>query len=145
MTAARRDRSRLARKRAVSTRTARVWSEDGCVVHVESVPGARETGEDAEAVVAAVLRQVDAPYALVVDLRGALSVDRDARRVYGSPAAGKRLVALAFVADTPLSRVLAASFLGLERPPFPARVFDREEDAVAWARVELAAAGEARP
>ncbi len=42
--------------------------------------------------------------------------------------------AVALIVDTPLSRILGTFFLSVNKPPYPVRMFDDEESAVAWLR-----------
>jgi hypothetical protein len=74
---------------------------------------------------------------LVMDLRQAeRGVTSEAREVYSGPQTSRHVTALAFVADGALTRMLANMMLVLSRlgkTALPMKMFEREEDALAWA------------
>lgn len=69
---------------------------------------------------------------LLVDMHDAGPQDRSARSE--GVRRGDVVSAVALIIDTPLSRILGTFFLTVNRPPFPVRMFDDEESAVAWLR-----------
>jgi hypothetical protein len=67
---------------------------------------------------------------LLVDLHDGATVARPARL---EMARRDDLVsAVAMIVGTPLSRVTGNFFLGVNKPPYPTRLFDDEASAVAW-------------
>jgi hypothetical protein len=68
----------------------------------------------------------------VVDYRGIASQDRAARAWYASPNTGKHVCAVALLVGSPLSRIIGNFFMGLNKPPFPVRIFGDEAEALAW-------------
>jgi len=71
-------------------------------------------------------------FAVLVDARRARSITREARQFYADPVVRKYTAAQALLVDSPLSRVLGSFFLGMNKPPFPTRLFTSELDAIAW-------------
>lgn len=70
---------------------------------------------------------------ILVDLRKVKSISRDARLYYGSSdEAQKVLIAVAFLVTSPLSRVIASFFIGLNKMKVDAKVFSSEEKAQQW-------------
>jgi hypothetical protein len=45
--------------------------------------------------------------------------------------------AMAIVTNSPVSRMIANLFFGLKPPPYPAKMFSNEKDAVEWVRQYL--------
>ena len=68
----------------------------------------------------------------LVDIRLMKSVTREARAVFGN--AGDSFSALALLASSPRTQLIANFFLGLSRPQVPRQMFTDEEKAVAWLR-----------
>jgi hypothetical protein len=75
---------------------------------------------------------VIAPTALVADIRTLRGVSLGVRTHMSSDRAGRYLARVALVADSPLTRTIGNFFMRLNRPPFPVRIFDAEDDALRW-------------
>jgi hypothetical protein len=67
---------------------------------------------------------------LLVDMRDTGPLDRPTRAELTRRSDLQAAVAL--VAGTPLSRMMANFFLSVNKPPFPTRLFDNEASALAW-------------
>jgi predicted ATPase len=70
--------------------------------------------------------------ALLADIRQQKSITREARVFYGN--ATQAYAALALLAGSPATRVIANFFIGLSHPKVPTQIFTDEEKAVAWLR-----------
>lgn len=75
---------------------------------------------------------VVAPTALLADIRTLRGVSLGVRTHMSSERAGRYLARVALVADNPLTRTIGNFFMRLNRPPFPLRIFDGEDDALGW-------------
>lgn len=75
---------------------------------------------------------VVAPTALLADIRTLRGVSRGVREHMSSERAGRYLSRVALVADSPLTRTIGNFFMRLNRPPFPLRIFDAEDEALRW-------------
>jgi hypothetical protein len=117
----------------------RMWLDDEGIVHAESIAGAQHTRADAEEGLRLV-RELAGRRArpLLVDLRFTKSIDRDARVYYAGGATVGIALAVALVTDSPLTRVIASFFMGVNKPPVPTRMFTSEADALTWLRTFLA-------
>ena len=121
--------------RATADRTQRTWLDDEGILHAEALPGAEQKGADAEACVAHMWEvggRRRRP--VLIDLRHAKAMDRDARTYYAGPETAHRQLAAALLIESPLSRVLGNFFLGLNKPLVRTRVFTSEREALAWLR-----------
>jgi len=72
------------------------------------------------------------PTALVADIRTLRGVSLGVRTHMSSERAGRYLARVALVADSPLTRTIGNFFMRLNRPPFPVRIFDGEDEAMRW-------------
>jgi hypothetical protein len=61
-------------------------------------------------------------------------VDREARAFFASEAYMRLCSQAALVVGSPVSRVIASFFVGLNRPSYPYKIFDDPEPAAAWLR-----------
>ena len=118
---------------SILPRTAEIWLREEGVVQVESFPDAYDTLEDARANVAAVYKiGLDRRRPLLVDIRLMKGFNQEARAYYASEEVVQMISALALWVESPVSRVLANFFLGLNRVRVPTKLFTSEEEAVAW-------------
>lgn len=102
-----------------------------CVCSWES--GAHVTAQDAEEALAAeVAALAGRRMPLLARLNGVASMDRDARRVFGSASPDSGITALALLATSPVQRVVANFFLTINPPAIPARMFTDEPSARRW-------------
>ena len=106
------------------------WRPDGIVV-VTWVPQVTANLEDAIACVEAMARLPGGRRCpLLVNMLDTCPQDRKTRAVWTRRS--DLLSAVGLVVGTPLSRMVGNLFLTVSRPPFPIRLFDNEESAVAW-------------
>jgi len=90
-------------------------------------------GDDAERIFVAFDQLgVLAPTALLADIRTLRGVSLGVRTRMSSERAGRYLARVALVADNPLTRTIGNFFMRLNRPPFPLRIFDGEDEALRW-------------
>lgn len=88
------------------------------------------------------LKLTNEPHYVVVKLRGLCIFGEDAKSFVSSEIEAKHTLAVAIVFEQGSGyrehgKILVESFLWLNTLKYPARVFDHEEDALAWLR-ELA-------
>lgn len=76
----------------------------------------------------------DRPYTVLIDLRRIRSMNREARQHVVRPETVKQIMAVALLIESPVSRVIGNLFLGLNRAPYPTRLFTAETDAFDWLR-----------
>jgi hypothetical protein len=67
---------------------------------------------------------------LLVDARAMGPYDRDARRAFVRH--GDLVTAVAILVENPLGRLMANFFLAVSRPVAPTRLFETEDEALAW-------------
>jgi hypothetical protein len=77
------------------------------------------------------------PTALLADIRTLRGVSLGVRTHMSSERAGHYLARVALVADSPLTRTIGNFFMRLNRPPFPVRIFDGEDEAFRWLQNDL--------
>jgi hypothetical protein len=109
------------------------WDEANEIARLDWAPGAVGDLATAQLVDRDVQDLGQGPVRLLVDLRPVGSIDRDAREFFISLSPHYRAVAL--LAGSPATRMLANFFLGFKRGDMiPVRVFTSETDAVDWLR-----------
>ena len=74
---------------------------------------------------------------LLADIRQQKSISREARMFYSGKEFTDKVTALAFVVESTISKVLANFFLGLNKPPYPTRLFTNEDEATEWLKTYL--------
>ena len=74
----------------------------------------------------------DSRYPMIVDMATTADVSRGARAVFGRPCRASRI---ALLGSSPVDRVLANFFLGLNKLPCPTKFFTSEAEALSWLKV----------
>jgi len=69
---------------------------------------------------------------VLIDMREIKGVSRDAREYYANERTASIQRATALVIKSPLSRVIANFFMGLNRPLTPTRMFTDVDEAIEW-------------
>jgi len=69
---------------------------------------------------------------VLIDAKDMLVVDRKARQYFSSEAAVSITKAAAILIGSPISQVIGSFFIGLNRPPFPIKLFSDRDEAIAW-------------
>ena len=110
------------------------WDESAGVACTDWLPGAICGLEEARAVDAEIHDLGKGRVLSLVDLREVDSIDRPAREYFMNNSAGYRAVAL--VASSAATRMLANFFMGLKRGPIPVRMFTTKADALVWLKTQ---------
>ena len=110
------------------------WDEQSGVARTDWLPGAVCGIEEARAVDAEIKALGRGKVLSLVDLRRVASIDRPAREFFMDRNPNYRAVAL--IAASASTRMLANFFMGLKRGVIPVKMFTSEADAVAWLQVQ---------
>ncbi|MCA9734348.1 MAG: STAS/SEC14 domain-containing protein [Deferribacteres bacterium] len=118
------------------TQTEKLWIEDGIVI-AECLEGSVHDLAAAEENVSAhnYLRVEELggkQVPLVVDARRAKSIERAAREFYTGPANNANVTAVAILVDSAWSRMIANFFIGLNKGPFPIKLFTDKQESIQW-------------
>jgi|SRR6185436_11902967 len=119
----------------ITTRTAKIWLREDGIVQGVALPKSYQTLEDAQVNAAALTRVgLGEPRPWLIDIRLGQGVDRQARVYYSSEAVVRftRAMAVALLIGSPVSRVVANFFIGLNKMLVPTRLFTSEDEAVVW-------------
>lgn len=107
---------------------------DGILVF-EPPPGLVLTYEIALQALDEGVKIIDGPKPTMVLMPDIARVEREARAFFASDEYMRRLsTQTALVVGSPVSRVIANFFVGLNRPSYPCKAFDDPARAVAWLR-----------
>ncbi len=129
--------SRLVAEKRIKRGASFYLDEQGVIRGREADTGTFELADAQEAIAA--IRQLagDRKRPLVVDISDLRTMTREARAYFTHPDHGEFLNAVALVVRSLLSRAIGNFFLGLNRPAVPTRLFNDEEEALAWVRTFL--------
>ena len=98
-----------------------------------ALPGRVQSIEDARENVAALKRLTGGKRVpMLLDIRDAGTLSRDAREYYAGYETAKSITGLAFITDSAFSRVVANFFIRLAKTRYPIRLFEDQEAAVDW-------------
>lgn len=110
------------------------WDDAAGIARTDWLPGAVCDLETARRVDADIQALGKGRVPLLVDLRPIRSMDRPAREFFMdlNPNYG----AIAMVAASPATRMMANFFMGLKRGPIAVRMFTSEQEAVDWLKAQ---------
>ena len=115
----------------IETRTAKLWMDEDGILRVEVLPNITTTRADAEECIAEGIKLAGSSLLVLIDIRKALGIERDARETYAQQPYSK---AMALLVTSPLSKMLANFFIRLSRSTSPIKIFTSENEASEWLR-----------
>ena len=116
-----------------TSRNAKLWLGEDCIVRIIYMPDSEVTLEDAREIMDAYHKlRKGRRLPLLIDTRTMKSFARGARHLFAGEEAQGCASAAAIIVDTPVSKVLANFYLGLSKPRLPSRLFSSEDEALAW-------------
>jgi len=120
-------------KEEISTRVIKIsLREDGIAQAIVS-PNAEVSLADAKECISAMAKiSQGKSYPTLVDLRKEKSLSREAREYLAGEETAKVQSAVALLIGSPLLRVIANVFMGLNKPKMPIKVFISESEAIKW-------------
>lgn len=109
------------------------WMEDDGIVRTRVKPGAeidlKMARENSKAVNSFF---TGSKFPLLVDTRAIKSMTRDARQHFTIRNRDSHVNRLAIVIKSPVSKVIANFFMGVNKPDVPSKIFNSEEKAITW-------------
>ncbi len=115
------------------TRVSKIWLNERGIVHSVVHPKAEINGADAREGLAITAKLGQGrPVPVLADISGIRSVTAKARDCYSQKQATDALAAMALLVSSPISKVVGNFFIGLNKPPFPVKLFTSESDAFDW-------------
>ncbi len=122
----------MTENKEIITRTSKIWLEDG-IIRASYIDNVEETLEDAKRNVQALYDLSEGKlYPALLAYSRVKSQTRECRQYYAGPATAKVLKAAAILTTSPLSKILANFFLGINRPLIPTRLFTSEREGLSW-------------
>ena len=94
--------------------------------------GAIVDGDDAQELMEHAKALTAIPLPTLILARDVRRVTREARACFASRRSNPHASKVAIVVESSLSRVIANFFMGLNRPEFPTRLFNDEQEAREW-------------
>jgi len=119
---------------------ANFWLDEEGIVRGECVESADLTLENTEEMLRSFVAIRKGVHPLLMNVARVRSVSRDARRLLASPETGALVHGVAVVVATPVSRVIGNLYLTLNQPTVPTRLFDTQDEGLAWLREQFRSA-----
>ncbi len=117
----------------IETKTAKVWLGDDGIIRAIALPDLKVTLEIIKEVNAHIKKLYKGKKVPVfADIRGVKSITREARLLPSSEDSVNVCSAAALLIGSPLSKVIGNLFIGLNKPPYPTKLFKKEDEAVEW-------------
>lgn len=121
------------KSKIIETKIAKVWMSGNNICYAELLPGIEIEINGAKENVSA-LKNVcgDKKTPIIIDSRNIKSMDRESRIYFSSEEIQTFTLALAILISSAVSRVIGNFFIGLNKPPYPVKLFTSEEKALDW-------------
>jgi hypothetical protein len=122
----------------ITTRTEHIFIDEYGLIQCKAFKYSEHTLEDAKENINAVkLLAQGRKVPVMVDITEVKGANREAREYLSSPEAGKIQSACALLVGSALSRLVGNFFLGLNKTPFPTKLFTDEAKAIEWLKTFL--------
>ena len=79
----------------------------------------------------------DKKFPLLIDARQIKSISKEARDNFSIQNRETMITSFAVIIESPLSRIIGNFFMGLNKPSVPAKLFNNEDEAIAWLKQYL--------
>ncbi|MCK4763576.1 MAG: STAS/SEC14 domain-containing protein [Candidatus Aminicenantes bacterium] len=120
-------------EKIIETRVSKTWLGDDGILRESLFRGAGVTLDDMKEIIAAQFEFTkEKKVPLLVDMRTIKSTTRDARVYASSEKTEDAVSAVALLVSSPVSKVLGNFFIGVNKPPYPRKLFTSETNAVEW-------------
>ncbi len=116
----------------IETRNSKVWLEDGIIRQTLKPQVEVKLAEMKEIVAARKKAGQNKKRPYFNDISNIKSINREARNYGTSEEVAKTISAMALFVKTPLSSMIGNFFLGLNKPPYPTKLFTNEKKALEW-------------
>jgi hypothetical protein len=117
----------------IETTSARVWLGEDGILRIVTLPDVKVTLETITEVnrhMKKLCRGKKVP--VFTDIRGVKSITREARLFASGEDSAQVGSAAALLIGSPVSKVIGNFFLGINKPPFPTKLFNSEKKALQW-------------
>ena len=118
----------------IELRTYWTWMGDDGIVRTKVKLGAEVVLEDAKKNSLAVNSFSLNQYPLLIDTTAIKSITKEARDYFSMNNRDSKVVAFAILINSPLSKIVANFFMGLNKPRVPVKIFNDEVKAVDWCK-----------
>lgn len=108
------------------------WDDEAGIARTDWLPGSVCRVEEAVAVTDAIRGLARGPVPVCVDMREMAKLERSAREHFVSDQGGTKAIAL--LAGSPVTKMMANFFIGMRRMPVPIQMFTDEVEAITWLR-----------
>ena len=118
---------------AIETSTFWTWMGDDGICRTKTKPMAEiELADAIENTIAVTGFYTSKKFPLLIDARPIKYMSREARKHFSTNDRETVINSFAVMVKSPLSKVIGNFFMGINKPEVPARLFDKEEDALNW-------------
>ena len=118
----------------IETNIADVWIDTERIIHIRFKASEQHGIAEARGIVQAHNQLANGtPCPVLADIQAVkVGADRAARKYYVSEESARYKTGMAMVVSSPMQRMLGNIFFKLNRPPYPTRLFNRQQDAIQW-------------
>lgn len=122
---------------SIDLRCYNTWMGDDGIARTKVKEGSEIVLDDAIANSKAINSFSADSYTMIVDTTLAKSISKEARDYFSMKGRKSKVIAFAILINSPLSKIIANFFMGLNKPRVPVRLFTKEEDAIIWCKSQI--------
>ncbi len=123
------------KNKVIKTKKAKMWMENG-ILRCQLFPNSEISLEFAKQIVEETLKLCKGKNVPILgDLSKAKFISKESREYLSGDEAMKAASSLANITRTPFSKVIGNFLIGLNKPPYPVRLFTSEEKAIEWLKL----------
>lgn len=118
-----------------STPYSKMWIDDSGIAHsyyIKKIDVTLEIAKNDMEIISKLSQGKKVP--ILVDLGNANSITRKAREFFSGNESKDTLSAAALITNSPMHIVMGNFFLGINKPPYPIKLFSSKENALEWLR-----------
>ena len=117
----------------IETEVAKVWLGEDGIIRIVNLPGVEVTLENITEINRHLKKLSKGKKVPVFnDIRGVKSITREARLFASGEKSAQVSSAAALLIGSPLSKVIGNFFMGINKPPYPTKLFTSEKKALEW-------------
>ena len=124
---------------------AKIWLEEDGIVHIKYPHNFHLTLDVMESIYQQHLQITTDKRPILAHAESVASADYDAQQFVSSDKAVALTSALALVVKSAFTRAMGEMFMMFHKPPYPMRMFQREDDALEWLKTFLTDEASAPP
>ncbi len=123
-------------KNTIDLRCYYTWMGSDGIARTKVKPNAKVELEDAKENSQVINSLEGDKFCIIVDTTQITSITKEARDHFSMKGRKSKVIAIAIIVKSPLSKIIANFFMGLNKPVVPVKLFNNEAQATDWCKLQ---------